>query len=155
MTQNIKPKQCGENRWYIPNQKGFAPKIGVTYWACGAVGYPLSVYFSGDTFDYLCINSGNCFETKQEAIDAFVKPVDPTPLTWDELLEMEAAGGYPYTLGKVSKFNHYTGSYVVEMCFTTKRADDIRRSGRILFAANKYWRSKESLEAWIEKQKGE
>ena len=77
--------------------------------------------------------------------NAFVSPVDPTPLTWDELLEMETAGRYLYALGRVSRFNHDMGSYVYEPRFTMERADDIRYGGRILFAANKYWRSKESL----------
>ena len=158
MTEQIKPKQCGEKAWYIPNQKGFVPENGGEYFS---VLYENNKFYASrnlhncHTYDYAFINSGNCFETEKEAIDAFVKPVDPTPLTWDELLEMEAEGGYPYTIGRVCKFDRSMDGYVYEIGFTTERADEIRLSGKILFAANKYWRSKESLEAWIEQQKGE
>ena len=154
MTDKIKPNQCGIDAWYIPNQNGLVPETNGEFWFCTYSGKVYQTNYR-DAYYYALIEVGNCFETKKEALDAFVKPVDPTPLTWDELCEMEAAGGYPYTLGRVSKFNHSMGSYVYEMCVNTERADEIRLGGKILFAANKYWRSKESLEAWIEKQKGE
>ncbi len=154
MTQQIKPKQCGENNWYIPNQKGFVPKVGGGYFLHNGNGVSHGTH-SGSWLDYALIDSGNCFETGQEALDAFVKPVDPTPLTWDELCEIGDEGGYPYTLGHVSGFNNDTGEYVGEMCFTEERADDIRSRGRILFEAHKWWRSLESIKAWIDKQKGE
>ena len=56
MTQQIKPKQCGENTWYIPNQKGFVPKIGGHYYYCQAdsgVGIGKVIFAS----DYAMIDS--------------------------------------------------------------------------------------------------
>ena len=154
MTRDIKPKQCGEHTWYIPNQNGFVPKLWAWYWFCGSNGeaYKTQNY---NAYDYAMIEDGNCFETVQEALDAFVKPVDPTPITWDELCEMEAAGGYPYCISPIRTFSEDTLGYVFDVGFASERADVIRKQGRILFEANKWWRSKESLQAWIEQQKGE
>ena len=149
MTQQIKAKQCGENAWYIPNQKGFVPKIHEAFWYCRAeyaiVGRTLNFYVATD---YALINEGNCFETEQEALDAFVKPADPTPLTWDELCEIHNSED------KRIFFLHSRGhrNPFIEWIFT----QEVFENGELFFnSERKYWRSKESLEAWIEQQKGE
>ena len=147
MTQQIKPKQCGETAWYIPNQKGFVPEIGSGYFIADGLNKVTMIIHYGDCFDYAAINEGNCFETYQEAIDAFVKPVDPTPLTWDELIKLD-----PMT--DVSFLGFSRGQLGEWIDLTDEvRAFNVTRKGRLNFEVNKYWRSKESLEAWIEQQK--
>jgi hypothetical protein len=148
MTEKIKPKQCGENTWYIPNQKGFVPKIGESFNYCESFGV-FGTYHKGCAIDFGLIDAKNCFETYQEAFDAFVKPVDPTPLTWDELCEIHNSKD------KRIFFADLRGGYqipLIEWIFT----DEVFEQGEILFKCRRrYWRSRESLEAWIEKQKGE
>ncbi len=151
MTQHIKPKQCGENAWYIPNQKGFVPEIGEHYWVIDEDLKCRQLRHGGNFCDYALIDAKNCFETEQEARDAFVKPVDPTPVNWDELIEIEASGGYTYTLSHVSIFDHDAGGYVSEAGSTTEFAGYIMARGRLLFETRKYWRSEESMQAWIDK----
>jgi hypothetical protein len=79
-----------------------------------------------------------------------IKPaVDPTPLTWDEIIKLD-----PMT--DVS-FLGFSRAQLGEWIDLTEevRVFDVTRKGRLNFEVNKYWRSKESLEAWIEQQKGE
>ena len=151
MTEQIKPKQCGENAWYIPNQKGFVPIVGQIY--CALTSYGAASFVHTDSlYDYAAIDAGNCFETEQEALDAFVKPADPTPLTWDELCEIAKDNDcfhvYMLRLTKWSDGAYSNSASVIVV-------DTVHKYGRLDFEVNKYWRSKESLEAWIEQQKGE
>jgi hypothetical protein len=149
MKENIKPKKCGENAWYIPNQKGFVPKIRSFYWVIDSDLCPRRLRHTGTFCDYALIYEKNCFETEQEAIDAFVKPVDPTPLTWDELCEIHNSKDKRifFTQRRTGCRNPW-----VEWIFT----EEVFENGEVFFnSERKYWRSRESLEAWIEKQKGE
>ena len=151
MTEQIKPKQCGENAWYIPNQKGFVPKFEGIYWYCASHGGAWKAT-NCSAFDYALVEVGNCFETEQEALDAFVKPADPTPLTWDELCEIAKANDcfhvYMLRLTKWSDGAYSNSASVIVV-------DTVHKYGRLDFEVNKYWRSKESIEAWIDQQKGE
>lgn len=151
MTQQIKPKQCGENTWYIPNQKGFVPKINKHFWLCDASRGVLEYRFNGHPALYALVGEGNCFETFQEARDAFVKPVDPTPLTWDELCAIADTGED----AMVAMLNCFMGS--AGEWFSAPKVEyacTVRRQGGLNFEVNKYWRGVDELSAWIEKQKG-
>ena len=155
MTQQIKPKQCGETTRYIPNQKGFVPSFLGRYWFCGAYyGAYGNAYQTvlGSPYDYAMIDSGNCFETEQEAIEALVKPADPTPLTWDGLCEI-ADIGEDAMVAMVNCFKKNSGEWVNS--YKLRCAGTVRRMGRLNFSVNKYWRDTDALEAWIEQQKGE
>jgi hypothetical protein len=145
MTQQIKPKQCGENAWYIPNQTGFVPSKNGGFWFCSQTGRVVQSAHHCYTTDYAYINSGNCFETEQEALDAFVKPVDPTPLTWDELCEIADIDGSIYYARPILG--------CTEACETD--AVEVKEAGQIHFqACCNLWRSEQALFAWFEKQKG-
>ena len=154
MTEQIKPKQCGENAWYIPNQKGFVPNQ--TYWFCREDGTAYrTIHFT--VYDYAMVDAGNCFETEQEARDAFVKPADPTPITWDELCKI--SDGYDKAIA-FKEFENIRPIWYIDTRFPTGLSTiyppSIVKRGRLTFEADvKYWRSKESFEAWIEKKKGE
>ena len=149
MTEQIKPKQCGKTAWYIPNQKGFVPEMDGEYYYCRE-----NIDYAGlgrlrFTSDYAMIEAGNCFETEQEALDAFVKPADTTPLTWDELCEIHNSKD-----NRVFCLNRFYGDR--NFCINVISTDEIFGFGEILFNSDrKYWLSKESLEVWIEQQKGE
>ena len=148
MTEQIKPKQCSENTWYIPNKKGFVPEIGGVYWYCSEDGKAYSTV-RASTYDFAMIEVGNCFETKQEALDAFVmpKPVDPTPLTWDELCEIASEDA--------NFFVHHISRVLAILTYEETKAAWLKQLGKLYFdASGKYWRSKESLEAWIKQQIG-
>jgi hypothetical protein len=147
MAQQIKPKQCGETAWYIPNQAGFVPEINEQYWLCSHDGSESSLNFCGLSNDYAMIEVGNCFETRKEARDAFVKPVDPAPVNWDEFCEIVNASGdlHWLTVSNDGVITHYT--------VRTSPSDDLNRMN--FESGMRLWRSKESLEAWIDKQKGD
>jgi hypothetical protein len=149
MTQQIKPKKCGENNWYIPNKKGFVPEIGDTYFYREWKNV-LNTRHNESLVDYALIGSGNCFETEQEAEDAEFNPVDPTPLTWDELCEIAKHD----TQSIIFQIYQASGGVAVTRAYFN--AGIVLAGGRLIFeSGQKYWRSKESLEAWIEKQKGD
>ena len=146
MTEQIKPKQCGEKAWYIPNQKGFVPENGGEYFS---VLYENNKFYASrnlhncHTYDYAFINSGNCFETEKEAIDAFVKPVDPTPVNWDELCQ-------------IAKYDKQSQIFSIYDTFAGYNAGTVLGRGRLAFeAGQKYWRSRESAAAWIDQQRWE
>ena len=150
MTQQIKPKQCGQNAWYMPNQTGFVPKIGQTYWAASSHGVH-ACRLHGTFYEYASIDAGNCFETEQEALDAFYMPVDPAPLNWDELCEI-ADNGEDEMVAALDCFVAIHGGEWVNS-FRHEYACSLRRKGRLNFEVNKYWRGIDELSAWIEKQK--
>lgn len=154
MTEQIKPKRCGENTWYIPNQKGFVPKFEGIYWYCASHGGPWKAT-NCSSFDYALVEVGNCFETEQEAIDAFVKPADPTPLTWDELCEI--------CFQSSREKDNPVQIYYLDIKhpsrpvkYVSVSAVSVMEYGVNNFNAGvRYWRSKESLVAWVKQQKGE
>jgi hypothetical protein len=149
MTQQIKPKQCGKEAWYIPNQKGFVPEIGDKYWAASSCGAYRSIN-TGGIYDYAAIEAGNCFETEQEALDAFYMPVDPAPLNWDELCEIADIGED----AMVALLNCFVTTYgELVNSYRLAYACSVRRKGRLNFEANKYWRGVDELSAWIEQKK--
>jgi hypothetical protein len=150
MTKQIKPKQCGENAWYMPNQKGFVPEIKEQYWFCSHDGSENFFYHSGLSNDYAAIDAGNCFETQKEARDAFVKPVDPTPITWDELCNIDDIGE-DAMVAMLNCFMGRAGEWVSAP--QVEYACTVRRQGGLNFKVNKYWRGVDELSAWIEKQK--
>lgn len=80
------------------------------------------------------------------------KKKDTTPLTWDEICE-------------IVKFDDFSKIFMLGFsrgqlgeCIDTLKEEHalaVRIRGRLNFKVNKYWRSKESLAAWIEQQKKE
>ena len=153
MKEQIKAKQCGKTAWYIPNQKGFVPEIGSEYFVADAKNKAFKYLHYGEECDYALIEVGNCFETEQEALDAFYMPVDPAPLNWDELCEI-ADNGEDEMVAALDCFVAIHGGEWVNS-FRHEYACSLRRKGRLNFEVNKYWRGIDELSAWIEQQKGE
>ena len=82
-----------------------------------------------------------------------IKPaVDPTPLTFDEICGIVKLDDF----SKVFMLGFSRGQLGEGIDILKEEyALAVRIMGRMHFEVNKYWRSKESLEAWIYQQKGE
>lgn len=127
----MKKIQVGENVWIKPSSYK-ALELGSVYYYLVQTGHVRSFFCHGDDFDYAFMNSGNFFLTEEEAKAAIIKPVDKTPITYDQWV----AAGKPQ-----EAFLVFGG----EVCVTRLKA-----RLPLDFATHKIWLTREAALAWID-----
>lgn len=131
--------QVGANVWIKPKLGQDVPKLGRRFFVVASDGAAIAQVWQDAVFDYLALNCGNFFSSPTEAEAAIIKPVDTTPITYEQWVD----AGKPHV--HISEGFDTVGAINVCRCYKKKTHQ------RLFFSLHKAWLTRESAQAWLDK----
>ena len=128
--------QVGKDVWIKPNNNCCVLTYGEEYWFVHHGGTVNATSWHEMTADYAFWQTGNCFPTREAAEAAIIKPVDYTPVTYEQWVNA----------GKSEVFT-------IDGAGTVYNFTPVGSSQAFYFEVHKLWLTEESAQAWLDNWK--
>lgn len=125
--------QVGKDVWIKPNNTCRIPVFGEEYYFVHHGGSTTWSRWHDVTADYAFLQTGNCFPTREVAEAAIIKPVDSTPVTYEQWVKA----------GKPEVFT-------IDGAGTVYNFNPVVSNQAFYFEVHNLWITEESAQAWLD-----